>query len=229
MKKRLFLPILAIFIVAICLSSVSAVEANHFNSTVKTVDDNSQFGENIVIDEIDTANNDYSNSIDEPTFIGSENNSTNEKVMTNDDVGDVAFEQKDHPTDNIKTPERKFTKDVFIFADTNKGMENSVVKINLHVIDGNHTPISEGIVKIYSDYAKTKLIGAVNLFKGETSFEYNVPECPEPYRSKEINIWYEYEKYDAENNILYYTNDNSIFNTIKTNNLNIVLDKKFFS
>ena len=38
MKKRLFLPILAIFIVAICLSSVSAVEANHFNSTVKTVE-----------------------------------------------------------------------------------------------------------------------------------------------------------------------------------------------
>lgn len=46
--------ILAIALIILCLGSVSAVDDNQFNSTLETVNDNSQ-NENIVIDEISDA------------------------------------------------------------------------------------------------------------------------------------------------------------------------------
>ena len=117
-------------------------------------------------------------------------------------------------------PVKKFDKNVFIFTDIDNAIENSIVTINLNVIDRDYTPITEGIVRIYGDYERTVLIGTVNLAKG-TSFKFKVPQCAESLRSEEIPIWYTYERYDEKSNTLYYAKDNSEFNTLKTNNLNI--------
>ena len=87
-------------------------------------------------------------------------------------------------------------------------------------MDKNLNTVSDGIVYVYSDYQRSNLIATVDL-SNESSFDYKVPECPNGLRSNEISIWYLYEKYNKENNAIYYCGDSSTFNSMKTNNLKI--------
>ena len=123
------------------------------------------------------------------------------------------------PTIHVSGPNRAF-KVFYINADTKSGIENSTVNINLSVLDKDLNPVCDGIVYVYSDYQRTDLIATVDL-SNDSSFDYKVPECPDGLRSNEISIWYAYERYDKENDVIYHCADSSIFNAMKTNNLNI--------
>ncbi|AMD18140.1 hypothetical protein TL18_09005 [Methanobrevibacter sp. YE315] len=122
-------------------------------------------------------------------------------------------------TINVNGPSREF-KVFYINADTKSGIENSSAKINLTVLDKDHNAVSDGTVYVYSDYQKSNLIATVDL-SNDSSFDYKVPECPDGLRSNEYSIWYVYEKYDKENDVIYYCGDSTNFNSMKTNNLKI--------
>ena len=212
-KNKLFLPILAIFIVAICLSAVSAVDANQFNSTLKTAEDNSQ-SDVIVIDEINTVNDD-SNS--------------NEKVI---DLEDMTPENKDIPIENIGIPVNTDTpitlekdyvkKNAYVYFDYKTGAENSIVTITPFIVDSNYigeyNVISGGTLKVWNDYSNfTTVVDLDNC----TSFDFKVPECPDSLRAKSCAFYCTFDKYDDENNIHYHWVGYAPFYSINTNNLNI--------
>ena len=206
-KNRLLIPVLAIFIVALCLCSVSAVESNQFNSTVKTVYDDSQL-DNVVVDEINTADDD-SNSIDE-------------KVT---DLDDMAPENKDislNPDTQITPEEDYVKKNAYVYFDCEAGVEDSIVTITPFIVDskyvGEYNVISGGTLKIYNKYSNfTTVVDLENC----TSFDFKVPECPDSLRSKSCSFYCTFDKYDDENNIHYHFAGYLPFYSMNTNNLNI--------
>lgn len=289
-KNILTTSILAIFIVLICLGSVSATEESQFNSTVDTVNDVQL--EKVVLDETHISTADDSNSMEDIGDVSVESyvKFGNDLILKSDDyiIGDDDFEiinigiaapldmptsfepaknfddaiaddlpeSGDSPIDYVNIISLKDIDDsnfnddginpvyveylnndvmalvnhndkkdprkdvVRVYTDLDYGVENSTVTLTPLIFDRNGNAVTGGTLKIFSDYQQTDLIAIVEPGNG-SSFDFEVPQCPDGLRSLNIPIWYSYEKLDDENNTIYYSIGSLPFHTMKTNNLNI--------
>lgn len=202
MRKDIFVMTMLVFCIAfVFLSSVSAADDN---SAIGTLDNISQDA-SPMIDEVNSVN------VDDAIPVG-------------DNVVNIGNNKLDKDLSKSGDSEKDCTKLlVYIDLDCNYGVENSTVKITPTVRDGKcagANVITGGTLNIYSDYHKTNLIASIDL-DNESSFDYKVPECAGSVSSNCIPIFYNYEKYDAENNILYYDSSSLKFYSMNTNNFTI--------
>lgn len=123
--------IFAIALVMICLSSVSAVEENDFNSTLETVNDNSQ-NENIVIDEI------TENNADDINEVNSVSVESEKQVLEKKEVLKASFKDASgKPLANTEVTFKVGSKTYTVVT-----YENGVAKLNKKLAVGKYTVIS---------------------------------------------------------------------------------------
>ncbi|WP_295616629.1 hypothetical protein [uncultured Methanobrevibacter sp.] len=183
----------------ICLSSVSAVDDSQFDSTVQAADESSQL-DNVVIDEINDASDDFGLA-----------DSTVDSLDVKENVNLLS-------SANPNSEYEKRT--VQVVLDNDYGVEDSYVKITPSVYDYRGNPIKGGILKLYRDYHKQNLIASVDISKG-SSFLYYVPKYDEDRSSRSFPIFYTFDYIDEQNKINYSTCADVRFHSMKTNSLTI--------